>query len=28
MSCGSFFFACNDEENVTFQFFLHTGERD
>jgi integrase/recombinase XerD len=23
-----FFFACNDEENVTFQFFLHTGERD
>ena len=23
-----FFFACNDEENVTFQFFLHTGARD
>jgi integrase len=23
-----FFFVCNDEENATFQFFLHTGERD
>ena len=23
-----FFFACDDEENVTFQFFLHSGERD
>ncbi|MFI5110210.1 MAG: tyrosine-type recombinase/integrase, partial [Terriglobales bacterium] len=23
-----FFFACNDEENTIFQFFLHSGERD
>jgi integrase/recombinase XerD len=23
-----FFFACNEEENATFQFFLHSGERD
>jgi integrase/recombinase XerD len=23
-----FFFVCNEEETVTFQFFLHTGERD
>jgi integrase/recombinase XerD len=23
-----FFFACTDEENLTFQFFLHTGARD
>jgi integrase len=23
-----FFFVCTDEENVIFQFFLHTGERD